>query len=1339
MAASQISPLRPSIRLSPAHSRDNSRSTSPERNPGSLYPKIDPLLSNLSPESTLQALTSTEAVPPNGSFSHDVLSRSISQVSPAERALGIRAAIAAQDLNIWYREVQSWTWPKYNEAKIGKGFVPPVQPRLVSKASESGSLIPPGNSEIEYYGSLPADVVEQYEKRIEEIRDGMDSLNVEELKEHVLNAHIPSRSRPSSSTSTVSVPPPLSYVQLSDFTAVVTATILRALPFLSRLSSLLSTWDVRLLVLRQVPGLLRELELVRSALDSALHALRTSDPSNSSHGILSKPSLREEHVKLESAVVAVGRRMDRALDALEGRQDSLPESWIDTLEKIESDFAEWVVEAEKYQLHAEWLCSKEQAQTAKSTEEPQPKPSSNDVQLETVPAQDATASSNAQEHYQMETIEAEHQPHAQVSTTSNAEQPQADIRNFASPPTKEPAYLAVPELEISSLGSKEYEVENENAHETDHRPESRSNVIIAEDLETPTQASFFHDSPVRGRQSSPTRVPLPETPHVENKENIPPGFVQQRVSLSPTPQSIPKPSALKEHHVDEEDSFIQRPADSRVAETRVVPENAVPAKSSTKGSPHIVDYDGAVDSHPEEPDRNMAALDALYQPDHSLAQDVSATPADQMAKLISDKAESQGSLTGPKGVGVSEPSVSPFEASAKPKHSSDRGPGPSTEHPPVQSEFSKPTNSDKESANTKSQSKSEVVPQQPSSSRKPLQSPIKLAKTRPGKLELDKNTQIPRPRRPSSGSVGSLLSDNSSLISSPDAPEPQTGSSSDQLTPCRPEFTPPQPIKSHGDHMLREDRLLHLQNRNDSPRSVFQPNRSVSLPLERFINEELAFELENGVAPDTVELESASKGSDPARVPRNGPSTRTPSVPLRASSRRPVLGRGKSASDLKASAQNTRNTDHDLKAFGQNTAQRAVQHQEQPKSLRLRNRLTAHPSLESLGVKKHELTYVEEDESEMMYPGPRAPSPNRQSRKPRDRLDEKINSILNTLPGRIHLVDPNNEADTSSSSSSMDRKMRERYLSESPHGPPSRSITPAPSLTLMPASRRRSTYAHKPEDSCVKLYHLHHGGQAAPTRLFVRTVGEEGQRVMVRVGGGWADLGEYLREYVIHHGRRKVPDTPRVEVQGLAPRTSPGYSPSTILTPGASSYITSGRATPSRPASVMSARPPSSLTVRKKRRGSNASEASTNAPRSVTTGTLSSFTSPPTASTDRRRVSVSSGYSIGEAHSPANTTAGHSDSLSTPLGLAGPKPRSRQISMSPEGEAWVEDVLQQTRRSSYVNPPPLPLNVTLEHDGPDEQDTSGHVHSIPRIRSFGDIGSAGTSRRIVLKGLNIRR
>jgi hypothetical protein len=1074
----------------------------------------------------------------------------------------------------------------------------------------------------------------------------------------------------------------------------------------------------------------------------SFHQLRSSNLSQSSNDLLSKSHLREEHAKLESAVVAVGRRMDRALDALEGRQDSLPEIWIDDLEKLESDFAEWVVEAEKYQLRADWLRAREVAKakaeaevaaaaaaaaaeeaTKAQLEQPMKEP-----ELKVYLAENTSTSSDRQEPYQEKTIQEQPKPVVGPSTVSSAEKPQQDVRDSRPLSAGNPPAALLSRLQISSANPRASEKSAVN--NTEQRPASRSNVIVAEDLETPTQASFFANSSIGllsgTPQTSPSCVPLPDTPDIEDKENIPPVAVEQLGPTSPA-QEASTSHVMKEHD-DYDDPFVQRPTTSRRIE---VEESASSNNFSLKTEQHTPGYDGGSDSRSDEHDRDMNALDALYSPDPVLAKDISIAPAEAMASLLSEKSNSRLPFTASEKIVAS---ALPVETTVKPGQGSVRGSEIFAQQTSVQSEAQKTMQSDTEHFNAKSQLTSESVSQQPISARKPLQSPIKLGKARPGKLNLDKSSQLPRPRRPSIGSIGSLLSDNSSLISSNDVPEPQTGSSGDQLTPSLPDFPLSQPIKSRSTHLLREDRLLHLEKRNDPSHSAFQPNRSVSLPLERFINEELAFELENEVAADMVQLESNAKGPVPAKFPLNGPSTPTTQTSLRSSSRRPALSRGKSTSNLKAIAQKSRTITPDLKPYGQNTAQRAVKHQEEPKSARLRKRLTAHPSLESLGVKKHELTYVEEDESEMTDHRSRASSPNRLSGRPRDRLDEKVNSILRTVPGHIHLVDPSNEAETSSSSSSMDRKMRERYLSESPHGPPSRSMTPAPSLTLMPASRRRSSYAHKTEDSCVKLYHLHHGGQSAPTRLFVRTVGEEGQRVMVRVGGGWADLGEYLREYVIHHGRRKVSETPRVEVQGLAPRKSPGYSPNNMLHPGASPHITSGRATPSRPSSVLSARPPSSLTVRKARRGSNASEISGVGPRSVTTGTLSSLTSPPTASLGNRRLSLSSSYSMGDvyAHSPA----GHSDSQSTPLGLAGPKPRSRQISMSPEGEAWVEDVLQQTRRSSSVNPPPFPLP---EHDVPETPDARDQVHPLPKIRSFGDIGSAGTSRRIVLKGLNGRR
>ncbi|KAJ5519264.1 hypothetical protein N7453_001686 [Penicillium expansum] len=1317
-------PESPFRRPPPSHSQNNSRSTSLERIPGSIYQQLDPLLSNLSPESTLQALTSTDAVPSNEQAAHDILSRSISQVSPSERALGIRAAVAAQNLNLWLG-LALFLHPNRTLSKI---------------PSLRGSLAPPSNTQASYYGSLLANVVERYERRADEIRDGMDDLNVEELKEHVLNAHIPSRSRPSSATSCVSVPPPLSYVQLSDFTAVITATILRALPYLSRLTALLTTWEVRIFVLRQIPGLLRELSLTRSALDSSLQALRTPHSSASDPSKSSDASLAVDHVKLESAVVAVGRRMDRVLDALEGRPDSLPEKWIDDLEAIESDFAVWVVEADKYKVRNAWLRSKAESEMAEMRAADLQRAESlketrQDLISDTAVSEPSDDLPSNQEHA------IEHEPELQCAL----ELP----RHFL-----QTAWKGTPPPNLRLLTSL-------SKSPIEEKQEDLTPVVVAEDLDTPTQ-SHFPPAPTIGREPFPAlaHTPCAIDRTLENKENIPPpGFQQLDGPVSSPTQASTRPSPLSERSDLAEDSFVQ---ESTVPEMEVqLPEVVVSASVSaaeelnafadSKDAPHdTVADENYNNSDEEEKQASPHTKSTVLTPEPKSI----SSPAAQGPEFLSGPREqnqcdtpasatispvltpNRSEIRVPKSRPSGRASQIPM-AVASPKSISNRTPIKS--HPP--------------------QNEGKAEPCQ-RTVRKPLQSPIKLSKFRPGKPDLDKDGtvvhNITHRRRTSTGSVGSLLSDHSSLISSPEVPEPRTDSSN--VTPIGTSSHPGSiHPPSHGDYTLREDRLRRLENQKPDLRISFQQSRTVSLPLERFINERLGLGLGSESAPGVASVKPSrtrTRSVTSADFP-NPPKTRSkitfqdtsaasiPPVP-RLPTGRHQLSRGKSTSDLNSQNEMAKIAEGNKKTFGMNSARRAMEHLLQPKSVRWRQRLTAHPSLESLGVKRQELSYVEEHESELTDFGFRPSSPTKHGKQPRDQLDEKINSILNSLPGHIHMVDSNHEADTSSSSSSLDRRVR--YRSESPTGL-ARSNTPAPSLTLMPASRRRHSHAYKTEDSCVKLYHLHHGGQSAPTKLFVRTVGEEGQRVMVRVGGGWADLGEYLREYVIHHGRRKVSETPRVEVQGIKTRSSPSYtSPGTMLTP-ATSYLASGRATPSRPPSVLSARPPSSLTVHKKRRASTASDVMGS--RAVTTGHISSSTSsPPTIaplpSSTGRRLSVSSGYSVGDAHSPNNTatTSTTNESRSTPLGLAGPKPRARYESMSPEGEAWVADVLQKTRRSSSHNPPQFALSMPPNHDSDDRfeiGDGSVVGHFLPKVRSVGDIGSIGTSRRVVLKGLGSRR
>ncbi|OJJ81851.1 GAS2 domain protein [Aspergillus glaucus CBS 516.65] len=1131
--------------------------------------ELDPLLRTLSPEATLQALSSTDAVPNNEKAAHDMLSQSISQVSPADRALGIRAAIAAKNLTLWYKEVQSWEWPKRADAHQGKAFIPPSP----STVADSG---------VEYLGSLPSAVVEQHGARIEEIRDAMDNLGVEELKEHVLNAHIPSRSRPSSSGSTMSIPPPLSYVQLSDFTAVITATILRALPTLSRLNTLLSTWDVRLLVLRQIPGLLLSLGLTREALDDAFRALKSRDPPSEHDPLYSRSNFHAKQAELGAAVAAAGRRMDNVLDALEGREDSLPESWIDDLETIESEFSTWVVEAEKRSAENEWSRANAEHPCQQSDDAPR-------VSEPVVNTSDSTRR-NARS-FPMETITEEETTSAAPSVNEALDKPES-VQSQADP-------TPIPEITEQRATPIERDAtpvpEPVREEPTSPFPDLQKETTPSPETAQPERPRTAIDSPQLSPKSSPVR-------DAQFHKSIPPFSLEAPLPREPEQVSDTRAnvSGTTQKSTPDNQTLTGEPISDQAE-----PSNDSPSKTVPESRPV------AIEDKPAAPSSAVAADDAP----------VPASAQEQPPTAVKPSLE-------PSPCSLPEMAK---EATLQPNASEEDGPSPPKQH---------------------------------------LESPIKL-----GRQAGDKNGKT-RQRVTSDASMGSLSS-FPSLMSSPDFQEPHAESSNatplflDTPPHFQDVFGQPGVAPSNNDHTLREDSLRRFDQKV-SPRP--QHNRAVSLPLQRFINERLDMNYENGAGME----DSPSMGRRPSRSLNAQPSARFATA-------------------------------------------------------RLSKELNNHGSRESLASRGRPGS---KPQSRAHTPADLAPRKSNSGSstplsKKKDYLDEKISTILDTLPGRIQLLsEAQDDDDIFSVTSAAPVPPRGRYRSSS-----SASLygAPAPSLTLTPAhTRRRQSFARGPEESSVKLYHLHKNGKSKPTKLFVRSVGESGERVMVRVGGGWADLGEYLREYAIHHGRRHVSETPRVEVQGLKSHEStPGNN---MLTPAPSN----GRRTPSRPRSVISNRPSSSLAVRKTRRASNVSDAT-----DFRTPSFGEPTNPSHSPMSTRRHSVSSNNSVGtisfaseahygsSAHSPATTIAAGS-SRSTPLGLAGPKPRSRQKSMSPESEAWVEDVLGQARRSS-LRPKGMP---------PADRETTPDVPpvpALPKVRSVSDMGSAGNSRRVMLRGLDSRR
>lgn len=343
---------RPDQPISPSPSR------SPARRQQFISHELDPLLANLSPSSTLEALQSTSAVSAEVGTHKRALLDSVAVVSTLDRAWGIKAALAGKKVREWYKELVAWPWPTASEGS-GNGFEPflavgrEADPARDVSADRDAGI--DSRKKTEFWGHLPAHLVQECEDRIEAIRDDMETLEIEELKEHVrVTHHLPSRG-PSvydhHESNDVTVH---GHGHMDDFTAIVTATIMQTLPHLARLHSLLSTWSVRLSVLRQVPGFLDCLEKAQTALEAAWEVVKPLKMEALGHATrVDRNTFYTIRNVLEKRVSELGQRLDCMLDALEGREDTLPEHWIDTMEALETDFGTWVVETERQVLDNE--------------------------------------------------------------------------------------------------------------------------------------------------------------------------------------------------------------------------------------------------------------------------------------------------------------------------------------------------------------------------------------------------------------------------------------------------------------------------------------------------------------------------------------------------------------------------------------------------------------------------------------------------------------------------------------------------------------------------------------------------------------------------------------------------------------------------------------------------------------------------------------------------------------------------------------------------------------------------------------------------------------------------
>nr|OQO26654.1 hypothetical protein B0A51_04131 [Rachicladosporium sp. CCFEE 5018] len=296
----------------------------------------DPLLRDLSPTVALRAFGQTRAASPRA----DALAKCFEHTPDSRRVLGQRAAGFCVDVRAWVREVEGWEW----DDEGGFEEVRERKRRRVDVGDEVWERHGEDEEEVEWWGSLPRRTVEGYEHRIVEIERGVEDVDVEELKGFVRVAHQDAEDGSKVNGNAAKGR------KLDDYTTVVTATILKALPYLSRLNKLLDVWTTRLWILRQVPGFLDGMKQARSELGGAWDALKPSASESDASG--QRKASENDHLldlqtRLEDRITSLGRRLDNLLDETEGGAETLPERWIEDFEHFEQKYSEWREQVER--------------------------------------------------------------------------------------------------------------------------------------------------------------------------------------------------------------------------------------------------------------------------------------------------------------------------------------------------------------------------------------------------------------------------------------------------------------------------------------------------------------------------------------------------------------------------------------------------------------------------------------------------------------------------------------------------------------------------------------------------------------------------------------------------------------------------------------------------------------------------------------------------------------------------------------------------------------------------------------------------------------------------------
>ncbi|KAF2116850.1 hypothetical protein BDV96DRAFT_598692 [Lophiotrema nucula] len=322
--------------MSPGGRRGRTTGTSEEGN-----------LRDLSPTTTLRAFVE-KPMPYDTTRDEYKIFACVETLTPAERDLGTRVAKAAQHLKSWCEEIERWGWSGTFEepseeykAERRRSIDVHIREHMKDAAAikKATQDLPP----LMYWGSLESVEVVRRESRLDNISEELLALDVEELKEHVLDIH-GAKSRPSSAGYGASRQ---NYTPMDDFSFLITQTLLSALPHHFQLKDRLNTWTARVSVLREAPRYLEELKLAQKAMGRAWPAIDPPADTSTREFDRYKTAVDTINDYLQSRITALGQQLDRMLDTLEGRDDALPDDWIDTFESVEAEYGKWAGESRR--------------------------------------------------------------------------------------------------------------------------------------------------------------------------------------------------------------------------------------------------------------------------------------------------------------------------------------------------------------------------------------------------------------------------------------------------------------------------------------------------------------------------------------------------------------------------------------------------------------------------------------------------------------------------------------------------------------------------------------------------------------------------------------------------------------------------------------------------------------------------------------------------------------------------------------------------------------------------------------------------------------------------------